>query len=158
MDNIDGGTCIEHIQSSITDELREYAMGWRDRSCHEHLLAIADRIDERHEHELAHLGSEAAGRYVELPVDADETPIRVGDEMDVGIVFAIGDEGVFMVRSRPGGKHEFDFFDGRACRHAQQDSWERIVEDAMDWDADGWECTRADAVSDLVARCERLAR
>lgn len=32
----------------ITDELREYASGWRGRSCHEHLLAIADRIDERY--------------------------------------------------------------------------------------------------------------
>ena len=32
----------------ITDELREYADGWRDRNCGMHLLDIADRIDEQH--------------------------------------------------------------------------------------------------------------
>ena len=69
MDNIDGGTEIERIRSSITDELREYANGWRDRSCYERLLAIADRIDEQHRRAL-----ERVAAMVDEP---DETERRI---------------------------------------------------------------------------------
>ena len=54
---------------SITDELREYASGWRDRSCHERLLAIADRIDEQHRKAL-----EKVAAMVDEP---DETERRI---------------------------------------------------------------------------------
>lgn len=45
---------------SITKELREYAEGWRDRSCGIHLLDIADRIDEQHSKALEKVAAKVA--------------------------------------------------------------------------------------------------
>lgn len=45
---------------SITKELREYANGWRDRSCGMHLLDIADRIDEQHSKALEKIAAKVA--------------------------------------------------------------------------------------------------
>lgn len=41
--------------------------------------------------------------------------------------------------------------------HYQPDSWERIIEDAMSFEGDGWYSTRDDAMAELVDRCRRLA-
>lgn len=45
---------------NITKELREYANGWRDRSCGMHLLDIADRIDEQHSKALEKVAAKVA--------------------------------------------------------------------------------------------------
>ena len=77
----------------ITDELREWAHGFNGpwRRNEEMLLAIADRIDAKHERTFRNLTDalhkqedatrELAEKSVLLPVDADGVPIRVGDVM-----------------------------------------------------------------------------
>ena len=112
---------------AITDELREWmrARGMMAKETFDQLTAIADRIDAEHEKTItaAHsngiteYGSMVAREYVKLPVDADGVPIRIGDVMDVGIVFAIGDDGVFMVENGFSGKYDVECFDGFACHH-----------------------------------------
>lgn len=78
MDNIDGGTEIEHIEgsskvragSSITDELREWAgrnLYYKERR--DELTAIADRIDEQHR--------KALERVAAMVDEPDETERRV---------------------------------------------------------------------------------
>lgn len=158
---------------SITNELREYATGWRDRSCHEHLLAIADRIDAEHdlgrtdayihglqstEYLYDRIDEELSERYVKLPVDADGVPIHIGDTVKLG-------DGTFEVR-------RLEFYDMDSwdvvdrfgepfspfyMRHIQPDTWERIIDDAQSayWDGDeiGYDHRKAE----LVERCRRLA-
>ena len=146
---------------SITDELREYADGWRDRSCHERLLAIADRIDAEHEkavtaarsNGITSYGSMVAREYVKLPVDADGVPIRLGDKVKLG-------DGTFEVRRLE--LYDMDSWDvldrfGETfspfyMHHVQPDTWERIIEDAAN-------LVRGDneSVVELVERCRRLA-
>lgn len=75
--------------------------------------------------------------------------------MDVGIVFAIGDEGVFMVENGFSGKYAVECFDGFACYHVKPDSWERIIHDAFVESQEHF--GSADAVAELVERCRRLA-
>ena len=55
---------------SITDKLREWASVEVPYKYGHQLTAIANRID-----------AELAERYVKLPVDADDVPIHIGDEM-----------------------------------------------------------------------------
>ena len=56
----------------ITDELREYADGWRDRSCGMHLLDIADRIDARHRAALEKVAATIDGCPLEARVSRIE--------------------------------------------------------------------------------------
>lgn len=76
---------------SITDVLREYALGWDERNrVRRDLTAIADRIDAEHEKAVtaAHsngitkYGSIVASEYVKLPKDADGETIHAGDALD----------------------------------------------------------------------------
>ena len=155
---------------SITDELREYAAGWRDRSCYKHLLAIADRIDAEHaeavadaelgasptEEQMAELG------WVKLPVDADGIPVKLGDTVRMGstVIEVIGignvtsdmnDYGVFC--QREDGRYEW--FNARFLHHVKPDSWERIIHDAFVESQEHF--GSADDVAELVERCRRLA-
>ena len=75
---------------SITDELREYALGWDEGNrVRRDLTAIADRIDAEHEREVTmargeavtELGHKVVSEYVKLPVDADGEVVRIGDVM-----------------------------------------------------------------------------
>ena len=166
--------------SSITDELRKWVHEAENdgvifvdpnspRSDIPELLGIADRIDAEHERMYEDLTSGmepmtednmARDGWVKMPVDADGVPIHVGDEMDVGIVFAIGDEGVFMVENGFSGKYDVECFDGFACHHRKPDSWERIIGDALTvgWTNDSWsEVASAEIHDRLVERCRRLA-
>ena len=163
------GSCRFEQGSSIADELREYVNsnsepyygGCAGGVSIRELLEIADRIDEQHAVKVERLEKYRAAvdamlkEYVKLPVDADGVPIHVGDEMDVGIVFAIGDEGVFMVENGFSGKYDVECFDGFACHHVQPDSWERIIQDAVETgftDPDN-----EHLIGKLVERCRRLA-
>lgn len=71
---------------SITDELREYALGWDERNrVRRDLRAIADRIDAEHESKVAEVASGWdywESTHVELPKDADGEYIHVGDVLD----------------------------------------------------------------------------
>lgn len=136
---------------SITDELREFVEshlylgaialgGWKEAA-----LDMIDRIDAELED------------YIELPKDADGVPIRIGDKMLLLngrniVVDAIG-SGLFVVWN-PDDRH-FDACVANVCHHAQPDSWERIIEDAVGngfTDTDNAEYQRR-----LVERCKRLA-
>ena len=81
---------------SITDELREYALGWDEGNrVRRDLTAIADRIDAEHERDVTmargeavtELGHKVVSEYVKLPVDADGVPIRVGDVLTMQLLF-----------------------------------------------------------------------
>lgn len=141
---------------SITDEFRE----WLDRrvfkgESHEQLTAIADRIDA------------AMEDYIELPVDADGVPIRIGDILDPPTDCPDYSPLQVMRLTFDGYEDEW-FFDGEAGgftgmtgvhmdvagwthHHIQPDSWERIITDALnaEW-GEG-------KVPNLVERCKRLA-
>ena len=186
MDNIDGGTEIERIRSSsITDELRE----WMDEDAYQafgstkltvgrrrDLLAIADRIDERHSEELERMWDEAEGAdlkayeatHVLLPVDADGVPIRVGDYVETLIVAFEGERGRVECLTLTEDGWCVDGDAPSTVRHVQPDSWERIIGDALS--ESGWEQpkeyetdfedskeTRDRFVAELVERCRRLA-
>ena len=135
---------------SITDELREFAREhqpykselYNAQVC-DHLCAIADRIDAEHEHAIGHVNDydpETMDEHgwVKLPLDADEVPIRVGDELEfcgrritvIGIGNVTVDEdsmGVFAHH----GNGEYEWFNAEFCRHVQPDSQERIIEDGL---------------------------
>lgn len=88
--------------------------------------------------------------HVELPKDADGTPVHVGDVMEWADgtpfdVVGIGDGTLFYVED---GLAEWTGAPDK--RHHVPDSWERIIEDALD----GYHDTDFDA---LVARCRALA-
>lgn len=147
---------------SITDELRkiaaktECASGRCEKLYRGDLDHAADRIDERIERE-----------YVKLPVDADGVPIHVGDEMEwpdgsTFDVVGISANTLFYV--------ERDFDDSAQWtaahnkRHHQPDTWERIIEDAVNDEAGVWFHTASEASryieqrkTELVERCKRLA-
>ena len=183
MDAIDGGAEIERTEglskvragSSITDELREYAKGRTDYRPRERLLAIADRIDAEHERGMADAELAAAPTesqmaelgWAKLPVDADGVPIHAGDTVE-----EVGDDpmrhtvcGIGTLQDRPavfyGNPSKYGYADGwdfaENVRHVQPDSWERIIEDAANYDRDGWEGSFRDFVDGLVERCRRLA-
>jgi hypothetical protein len=75
----------------ITDELREYALGWDEGNrVRSDLTAIADRIDVEHERAVADAEWATAPNdarlkelgYITLPKDADGEYIHIGDEME----------------------------------------------------------------------------
>lgn len=193
MENIDGGTKAEHIEgssrheqgSSITDELREYMLGWDERNrVRRDLTAIADCIDERVAKMYADLtiGMEpmdeehmAKDGWVKLPVDSDGVPIHVGDEVEVGswpatpcIVRGISLGGTPWVlrivqRDHEGeegyGEVHLPWPDNRAgetVRHIRHDSWERIIEDAMGAFLSD-DSPAEPTMEELVERCRKLA-
>lgn len=89
--------------------------------------------------------------HVELPKDADGAPVRVGDVMEwpdgqTFEVVGIGDGTLFYVED---GLAEWTGASTK-FRHHQPDTWERIIEDALD----GYHDTDFDK---LVARCRALA-
>lgn len=133
---------------SITEELRKWVKSLHTPNSgqvKDKALRIADRIDA------------AMEDYIELPKDADGMPIRIGDKMllfngRTAKVYAIG-VGLFMVWN-PDDRH-FDAYLANALHHAQPDSWERIIADAVGngfTDPDNTEYQRK-----LVERCKRLA-
>lgn len=70
----------------ITDELREYALGWDERNrVRRELTAIADRIDAEHERKIGCTDDEWdywESTHIELPKEADGEYIYVGEKLD----------------------------------------------------------------------------
>ena len=112
----------------VLDELREYAEqccpAYEDYDAR--MMEIADAVE-----------AEIAERYIELPVDADGVPVRVGDELECHAngydgaftVFAIGNDVVV-------GNHDIEwlgrnpskwFHVASFCTHAKP----RTIEDAL---------------------------
>lgn len=152
---------------SITDELREYVDqkdGWGMTHTHaKAIAAIADRIDERYSVKVERLEKYRAAvcamlkEYVKLPVDADGVPIRVGDSVALG-------DGTFEVRRLElYDKDSWDVLDRFGgpfsplnLRHVKSDTWERIIEDAMNAYLDD-DSTAEHSKEELADRCRRLA-
>lgn len=99
--------CGKGDETSITDELREYAKRWpRTDYIHRDMLAIADRIDAEHNKALMEIRNRAIDQgfdegfasaddwmaqhedamaehgWIRLPKDADGEVIHAGDEME----------------------------------------------------------------------------
>lgn len=150
---------------SITDELREIAVktecasGRCEKLYRGDLEHAADRIDEGIERE-----------YVKLPVDADGVPIRAGDVMEersghtfeVASLMAFGGSDNWLVLSDA--RNFSSFREPHDLRHVQPDSWERIIEDAVNGEVGVWFHTEIEASryieqrkTELVERCKRLA-
>ena len=157
---------------AITDELRKWKGNIQTYLSPEVVLqlrcelnVIADRIDEEHESACAEAYGNGVmsvpialdeSQWVKLPVDVDGVPIRIGDVMDVGIVFAIGDDGVFMVENGFSGKYDVECFDGFACRHHRAQTVEDVLREfAREIDADAYGITAA-KVAEFAAKL-RLA-
>ena len=168
---MNGERTEEGAAMGITGELRDWSMdafaAWIiSRVELDALHSIADRIEAAHERALADAALDAAPTeaqlselgWVELPVDADGVPIHVGDRMALEDgeefdVIGISDSTLFYV--------DDDFADAaawtQACNkhHVKPDSWERIIHDAFVASQEHF--GSADAVSELVERCRRLA-
>lgn len=167
---------------SITDEFREWTR-IHTVNCSDNriaLVAMAERIDA--EHEKARWEQYARGvedgiearieasmlkdhGYIELPKDADGQTIHFGDVLsqfgEPMYVFAMSDpdpdqgDCMLQIISESTGKSEW--VRARKMRHANPDSWERIIEDAAKT-SNGTFNPCWDEVRDaLVERCKRLA-
>ena len=165
MDNIDGGTEVERIETGITDKLRLWAArelaSWKmARERYDDLIAIADRIDVEYAAYRAAV-SAIPKEYVKLPVDADGVPIHVGDVMTNGedlpsaVCCMLLRDGGWTVESRA--LYGFGIRPS-TLRHVQPDSWESIIADALfGAERDGAPDTYSDCLAELVERCRRLA-
>ena len=102
--------------------------------------------------------------YMMLPKDADGVPIHVGDVMEwidpngeyslVCTVEAVSLDG-FITWSADCGR--FMQKDTKAYRHHVPDTWERIIEDAVNVHGNGFNPCWTDERDALVARCKELA-
>mgnify|MGYP006874814270 CR=1 FL=1 len=135
----------------ITDELRawvtDHYSGWPSKKAEGY--AIADRIDAGHRaalEKLAVAADEDRDGWVELPKDADGVPWHVGDVNENGRT-------ITTMCLTAHGWHFSNIqndINPSLHRHHQPDTWERIIEDALD----GYHDTDFDK---LVARCKALA-
>lgn len=164
---------------SITGELREVAAktecanGRCEKLYRGDLERIADCIDVEHKRAvmsamndaLYHANDESMAElgWVRLPKDEDGVSIRVGDMLAGQKAGGGYCEPFKVVRIDFNGYDWIVYASAHAghipdkCRHYQPDTWERIIEDAIDAVDDVWADDRHDAlVASLVARCKAL--
>lgn len=165
----------------ITDELREYAQGWRenpnlmddlDAGDVDGILAdfehIADRIDAEHERQLEVLYRDMSDEeYVELHKDTGGEYIHEHDKVDWrdhagtwhenATVVALCNDGCYVMDGTVFHVHKSDI------RHHRPDTWERIIEDARTCTGSMGNYTSVptmrwtNEIDALVARCKKLA-
>jgi FtsZ-binding cell division protein ZapB len=90
--------------------------------------------------------------WIELPKDADGVPIRVGDTVEY-VDDTLAPRNVTSINLAGDGWWVYTNGFGRRpdkCRHVTPDTWEQIIEDALD----GYHDTDFEK---LVARCKKLA-
>ena len=128
-------------------EAREWLLGKCDTidAIHARLEAAYDRLRAEGEHDFA-----PESHYVMLPKDADGEPVHIGDVMEwpdgeTFEVVGIGGNTLFYIKDGLA-----EWVDARNKRHHIPDTWEQIIEDALD----GYHDTDFDK---LVARCKALA-
>ena len=177
---------------SITNELRGWAAAWWRAHLSEDgtitictietdeptqtvkniIIAMADRIDAMHEHEMTMARGEAiqyleslkaSDQYIK-PVDADGVPISIGDTMEwpdgsTAEVIGIGD-GVFFYKDDESDGADWSSAENK--HHVKPDSWEQIIKDAKNQaDAAARGQTLIDSFrftdEQLIERCRRLA-
>ena len=162
---------------SITDELREYVEshsepyygGCAGGVSIRELLAIADRIDERHERDMR--DEYKRGHETVLDIDMDELEHRFTSIIRLCIsnvlvhnIKAYGQGGY--LTSDDVNKQPEEYIGEYVCRllssvecctRPKEDTWERIIHDAMKGtELDGAPKTY-DGFEELVERCRRLA-
>ena len=141
-----------------------------DRCCDaiDSIHAQLERENESLKAELARvLGEQDRDGWIELPRDADGVPIRVGDtvedadnptELLTVSYIELEEKGWWVFTGGVGRRPD-------RYRHAQPDTWERIIEDAIGEgmarqrnNDSGNFCERANPMNngDLVARCKAL--
>lgn len=140
-------------------EAREWLLGKCDTidAVHAQLEAAYDRLRAERDSMAAAL-DRAEGEhdyapeshYVMLPKDADGEPVHIGDVMEwpdgeTFEVVGIGGNTLFFIKDGLA-----EWVDARNKRHHAPDTWEHIIEDALD----GYHDTDFDK---LVARCKALA-
>ena len=154
---------------SITDELREYALGWDEGNrVRRDLTAIADRIDA--EHEKAEQDLIDANNQMEqlcecsirLPVDGDGEYIRVGDTLDgygktIEVVELRYGRGGWALISRDGNGYADTF----AFAHRHEPTVEDVLREFTDevWNRCCEGATASDSgIDELVAECAAKLR
>lgn len=132
---------------SITEELRKFAWKECPSKFLERVIGIADDIDA------------ALADHIQLPKDADEVPIHVGDvvewvdEPDVSRVVSsihLAGDGWWVFVGGTGRRPD-------KHRHVKPDSWERIIRDAQGDGILNQIDGRPSDFEALVERCKRLA-
>ena len=162
----------EQNVARITDELRQLAkdplLGYASQKQHiESILAIADRIDERHERDMR--DEYKRGHETVLDIDMDELEHRFTSIIRLCIsnvlmhnIKAYGQGGY--LTSDDVNKQPEEYIGEYVCRllssvecctRPEEDSWESIIQDAVklgyaDYPTTGYE-------AELVQRCKRLA-
>ena len=133
---------------SITDELREYALGWDEGNrVRRDLTAIADRIDAEHESKVTmargeavtELGHKVVSEYVKLPVDADGEPIHVGDSIEIiggedgtAVAIELCEDGGWNVSMRPTGWDTPTLFAAESVRHHHEPTVEDVLREMLE--------------------------
>lgn len=96
----------------------------------EEILEIADEIE-----------AEIAERYMELPLDADEVPIRPGDKLEFdGLTFdafSVAEDVVFRECDFNSGRYTVDVYDHSDVRHVKSRTLEDVLEEY--YDKRGWD-------------------
>lgn len=127
------------------------------------LLAECDNIDAIHrsleqENERLRDASERGDDCIKLPVDADGVPIHIGDWIvnpDISNqkqkVAAIAPDSVYWW-----GEDGCHWRRSHHVRHYRPDTWERIIEDAINTHGNGFNPCWTDERDKLVARCKAL--
>ena len=135
---------MDEILKRLRDVCAQTCGESTDEWCETHRTCLECRTD------LVDALEKELDGWVELPRDADGVPIRPGDRVeglngehaDANFVSLLMD-GTFEVGSRGWVPH--------LLRHAEPDTWERIITDALRAIPD------EAAIAELVERCERLA-
>ena len=152
----------------ITNELRDYAgVAWEPwAAAREHLLQMCDNIDAIHrslesENECLRDASERGDDWIKLPVDADGVPIHIGDtlEWSDGTTFeviGIGDGTLYYLDSDKDGHISIAWTSTELKRHYRPDTWESIIEDAINTHGNGFNPSWTETRDALVARCKAL--
>lgn len=142
----------------ITDELREWmrVVLTDDDSAH----AIADRIDVEHQRQLDVLYKDMSdAEWVRLPKDADGVPIRVGDKVvdwdTPRLVVAVSEDSICLAGYESDSYYRMGI--AKNYHHYTPDTWERIIEDAVNVHGNGFNPCWTDERDALVARCKALA-
>jgi len=99
--------------------------------------------------------------YIPVPLDKDGVPIHIGDtlEWSDGTTFeviGIGDGTLYYLDADAEGHISIEWTSTEQKRHAKPDTWESIIEDAIDTHGNGFNPCWTDERDKLVARCKAL--
>lgn len=153
----------------ITKGLREYIERHPTMMNAVGLVDLLDNIDAIHaslerENERLRNALTRGDDWIKLPVDADGVPIRANDELfweqdgtSAGRVTAIGvgERAGWVWLLHDGSNVSIGRQVNKVC-HRKPDTFERIIEDAIDTHGNGFNPSWTDERDKLVARCKVL--